>query len=362
MKNFVFLCMSLFVLFLTTQAFADGTIAIMKLDVTDAKVESQAAMLVDALRTEAMNADLRLDGSGSDISYTEMQMLTGCDRDANIACYEAACEMLAAPAIIFGSMRGDGMAKLVWYVSGKGIFRELNEEVLTKEDAIAVAKQMVIGEMGSLVVTCNIDGADVFIDGKRVGASSSDIEFAMPIDLLTGNYIVAVRKDGYVREDAVKVTITAGKREVLNVTLTPAVDENKVKDAMKYAGLGTLGVGAAVLVASAVMSGILAHDNKVMKNGILDTVNTGDPVDISSNILIGGDDDVRKLNEKGKTMATVTTALWVTGGVLAGAGIAMTCVAYFYDFGLEESYAAGLPKVDFALSPDYKGLSLGWTF
>jgi len=346
MRKTVFAAVTAFSTLIAAEAMADDSVAVMKLDVSGAAVEAQSDMVLDALRTEVTNSDRILDANGSDITYSEMQMLTGCDRDANIACYEAACESLGSSQIIFGDMNDNGETKLVWYVSGKGIFREVTGTVTDKDSAEKLAQRMVVGEKGSLIVTSNIPGADVFIDGKRVGMSAEYEQNAQPIELLAGNYIVSVRKEGYEKEDAQKVTIVGGEQTKLNIDLVVAIDTGKMQRTMKIAGWTTLGVGAAGLVAGGVLGLLTKMDNDAMNQDILDakTIDSG-------------------VNDKGETMAMTTNILLGVGGVAAVAGVALVCVGYLYNFESDDAMAnTAVPKVDFSITSDYKGMNLGWTF
>ncbi len=346
MKKAIFTVVASLCTLFAAEAMAQDSVAVMKLDVSNASVESQSALVLDALHSEVTNSDLTLDANGSDITYTEMQMLTGCDRDASIACYEAACETLGSHAIIFGNVAEDGNTNLVWYVSGKGIFREVSGVVTDKDSADKLAQRMVVGEMGTLVVTSNIPGADVFIDGKRVGMSAEFIENAQPLTLLAGNYIVSVRKEGYEREDAVKVEVKGGEQAHINIDLTVAIDTDKMQDTLKYAGWATFGVGVAGLIAG----GALGIVTKTKNDEMNDKISKGESSGISD------------LNDKGDKYALSTNILLGVGGVATVAGIALICVGYLYNFESDEALAAGIPSVNVAASPEYSGLQLGWKF
>ena len=126
-----------------TTAFAEEKVAVMKLDSLGRNTDEQADMVLEAVRNEVIKSSLTLDSNGSDITYTEMQMVTGCDKDASIACYDTACDTLGSPAIIFGSVEEGGETKLVWYVSGKGIFREISGRVTDRRSAEKLARDLV---------------------------------------------------------------------------------------------------------------------------------------------------------------------------------------------------------------------------
>lgn len=343
-----------------TDALANDTVAVMKLDALGDNVEAQTTMVLEALRNQVMNSDLTLDANGSDITYTEMQMVTGCENGESIACYDMACETLGAPAIIFGSVKDGGETHIVWYVSGKGIFREKKGVVTDKASAEKLAQSVIVGEMGSLVVTSNVPGADVFIDGKRVGMSAEFEESATPIQLVAGNYIVAVRKDGYEKEDAVKVTIEGNETAKLHVDMAVAQDPEAIAKAVRYAGYASLGVGAASLIAGGVMSFMVKKENDYLVNVL----------DYLVNVLNGNTDPQYKfenINDKGtpdgKTYETTQYILYGVGGFFTAAGIALTVVGFVHDFAGEDVEANNaMPKIDFNVTPEYQGMTMGWRF
>jgi len=343
-----------------TTAMAEDKVAVMKLDSLGSNTDKHAAMVLEALSNEVLkSSSMSLDSSGSDITYTEMQMVTGCDKDASIGCYDAACEALGASAIIFGSIAEGGETKLVWYVSGKGIFREVSGKVIDRATAEKLARDMIVGEVGNLIVTSNVDGAEIYIDGKHVGMSSDNEKNAKPIELLAGNYIVAVRKQGYDREDAVKVVIEPNKKAKVHFDMTVAADPEVFQSAFKIAGWTTLGVGVAALAAGAGLGGAVKSWQDEMDG------KTGNGGPIFGNNKSA--EDATNLNNKGKKGAVASTVLFGVGGFLAATGAALVCVGYLYDFTGEKADAELLgngymPKVDLQVSPEYQGMTLGWTF
>jgi hypothetical protein len=333
-----------------TDALANDTVAVMKLDALGDNVESQTTMVLEALREQVMNSDLTLDANGSDITYTEMQMVTGCENGESIACYDMACETLGAPAIIFGSVKDGGETHIVWYVSGKGIFREKKGIVTDKASAEKLAQSVIVGEMGSLVVTSNVPGADVFIDGKRVGMSAEFEESATPIQLVAGNYIVAVRKDGYEKEDAVKVTIEGNNVAKLHVDMVVAQDPEAIAKAVRIAGYSSLSVGVASLIAGGVFQFLVSNTNEEIDNKIK-------AHDDQSYNYTG------KFREVEDVYKPCTIAFYAAGGFFTAAGIALTVVGFVHDFAGEDVEANNaMPKIDFNVTPEYQGMTMGWRF
>lgn len=342
-------------------AFASDTVAVMKLDALG-DVDNTASQVLESVRSYVMDRDdLILDVNGGDITYTEMQMVTGCDREASIGCYEAACESLGAPAIIFGSVKDGGETHLVWYVSGKGVFREVTGVVNDKVAADKLASDLVIGAKGSLVVTSNVPGADVFIDGKRVGMAYEFEENAQPLELVSGNYVIAVRKDGYEKEDAKLITVKAGETSRIHVDMVVAQDPEEIARAVRISGYSSMGVGVAGLVVAGVMLSLNkdkgAEINKFIEHGSGKDV-AAEKRDNDRKALSGKYDDA-------KLYEGLSIGFWIGGGFFLAAGVALTLTGHLYDFVGDEPVANAnsfIPKIDVNLSSDYKGMNFGWTF
>lgn len=333
-----------------TDALAD-TVAVMKLDVSSDKVDAQATQIFEAIRSAVLSTeDFDLDANGGDLTYTEMQIVTGCDKASSIACYDAACETLGAPAIIFGSVKENGEAHIVWYKSGVGIFREVTMTVTDKTTAEALASRLVIGSKGSLIVTSNVPGADVFVDGKRVGMSAEFKENAIPIDLLEGKYIVAIRKDGFTKEDAVSVTIEGDKTAEVHIDMAVATDPEVIRRGVLIGGYTSLGVGAAGIIVAGALIPIAQYTGEEIAGKIREGkgFSAGDATAIEH-------------------MALSSRILFGVGGFLMAAGVAMIVTGYVYDFAGEDIDSAlasnpYIPKVDFNFSPSYQGMTMGWQF
>lgn len=333
-----------------TDAWAD-TVAVMKLDVLGDNVDAQATQVFEAIRTAIMNAeDFDLDANGGDLTYTEMQMVTGCDKESSIACYDTACETLGAPAIVFGSIKSGGETHVVWYKSGVGVFREVKMTVTDQASADALASKLVVGSKGQLIVTSNVPGADVFVDGKRVGMSAEFKENATPIDLVEGKYIVSIRKDGFTKEDAVSVAIEGDKTAEVHINMSVATDPEVVRRGILIGGYTSLGVGAASIIAAGVLIPIAAGKGK----GIAEDIDGGRVFD-------------KKDSDNIDAMKISSQVMFGVGGFLLAAGVAMVVTGYVYDFAgedIDRGLASNpyVPKIDFNLSPSYQGMTMGWKF
>ncbi len=335
-------------------AFAADTVAVMKLDILGSNVDKQATVMFEAVRSAvSASSDLILDANGGDFTYTEMQMVTGCDKEASIACYDAACETLGAPAIIFGSVKDGGEAHLVWYVSGKGIFREVKGTISDDASVEALAEQLVVGEKGSLIVTSNVPGADVFIDGKRMGMSAEFKENATPIELVTGKYIVTVRKDGFSKEDAVNVTIEGGQTASVHVDMSVATDPEAVRRGVLIGGYTSLGVGAVSTIVAGTLACLTGKERKKI---------VGD-----GGAIMTGDKFEKSKMDKAQNMEYASIAMFGVGGFFLAAGVAMVVTGFVYDFAgedIDKALAANpyIPTVDVSLTRDYRGMTMGWAF
>ncbi len=332
------------------------TVAVMKLDSNGRNTDGQADLLLEALRDQVNNADnLTLDSNGGDITYTEMQMVTGCDKNASIACYDAACETLGAPAIIFGSVEEGGATHLVWYVSGKGIFREVTGDVTDVASASKLARSIVVGEVGNLIVTSNVPGADVFLDGKRIGMSAEFEESATPFELPTGSYVVAVHKEGFTKEDAVKVVIEPNKTAKVHVSMMVATDVKAIRKGILIGGYVAGGVGLAALATGIALEFVADKKNKEMDDTILQH-KTSDAGTKATDI-----------RDKWKPVKnTYAKVLWGVGAGLTAIGVSMVIFGYVYDFTGEKVERklsnSWMPDLDMTITSDYKGMSMGWTF
>ena len=69
-----------------------------------------------------------------------------------------------------------------------------------------------------------------------------------------------------------------------------------------------------------------------------------------------------KIGTKADRLYKSTIGLLAGGGFLTAAGIALLCTGYLYDFTVDVEEAAYVPKINFNLSPEYQGMSMGWNF
>ena len=349
-----------FCMFSATTAMAENKIAVMKIDSLDgAKTDAQAALIFEALRNEVIKANMSLESSGSDITYSEMLMVTGCEREGNIECYNSALETLGVSQVLFGSVDKNGEAQAVWYIGGTGVHARATGVVTDRESAEKLARDLIVGKMGYLVVTSNVAGADVFIDGKRVGLSAESESEATPIELVADtSYIVSIRKSGFTREDPIKVAIKADEKSKIHFDLSVATDPEVIQKAFVVAGWTTLGIG----IASLITAGTL----EVMQSRWQDHMDKDITEKYCDANLIGGK-SCKAQNDRGQTTYKAKIAMYSIGGFFAAAGAALVSVGYLYDFTGEKADAElmsnkYMPKVDFQIGSEYQGMTMGWSF
>jgi len=251
-----------------------------------------------------------------------------------------------------GRMASLGLACLCAFVCSFGTFEA------HAQDLVADVAE---GELGSIIVTSNVAGAEVFIDGKLVGLSVESEGSAEPIQLPRGDYMVSVLKDGFNKDGAVKVSIEAGKQQRVHMNLTKTIRRHKIdnstNDALKIAGWTTLGVGVATFVAAGVVMGL--HYDLMKSDAVSRELHGEWHWVVDSGIFEGKkSDDADALEQRLKRTNYV---LWPVGGVLATGGLIMTCLGYLYDFG-SDGALSGVPVVNVAVMPEYQGVSLGWKF
>ena len=142
-----------------------------------------------------------------------------------------------------------------------------------------------------------------------------------------------------------------GKTEKLHVDMVVATDPEEIRNGIKIAGWTSFSVGLAALVAGTLTQVWTYFDvpgspenefNKKIKNK--DEIGYSD------------------IQTKADRLRYATMGLFIGGGVLTATGIALLCTGYLYDFSADVEEASYAPKINFNLSPEYQGMSLGWTF
>ncbi len=219
-----------------------------------------------------------------------------------------------------------------------------------------------IPEDGQLLLTVAMDGANVFIDGVKVGVTP----IVSPIDLSPGTHRVVVSHSTIETMERL-ADVTSGKQTRLvidqgAVASKDVTDDDHVADALggggegqpnakieqtfskqrvfRIGGLASTGVAAASLIAG-IITGTMALglDDDLAKK--CPNSECPDGVDYFS--------DEQKMNNFGAASTVLITA----GGIIAAAGITVIVLSYKLDFG--ESRRIGFVPV---LSLDLAGASL----
>ncbi|MCL2325000.1 MAG: hypothetical protein FWC40_00645 [Proteobacteria bacterium] len=143
-------------------------------------------------------------------------------------------------------------------------------------------------------------------------------------------------------------------------------DSEPINDALKIAGWTTLGVGVATLITAGVITGLQVDLQKSMEDSVnqYEAAFGGLDPQMSSWELVSGIFKGKTIDDGealGRRFETTNIVLWSVGGVLTAAGVVMTCLGYLYDFGSDDALS-GMPAVNFAVTPEYQGVSLGWRF
>lgn len=354
-----------FVMFLAGigEAYAQEGIALLKFDLDGDVPEEIISYMNDALRTEILNAGRGVNTDASDTSYTEMQMLYDCDPETPIACYETACSNLGTSQLILGTINDDKEVNVKWYVSGKGIFREHESVINTKEDAVKLAKRLIVGDIGYITVTSNVPGADILIDEKRVGMTAEYVENAQKLELRAGKYVLSIVSEGYVTNTQT-ITIDGFQDENIHVELAEVVDYEALRKKFDIAGYSLIGAGGAMLIAGGAM-------HAYMRFSLQDDFNKYPSSEEAKQASL--DENKKWMEEKnnlGKGLAIGGDVLYGVGGLLAAGGVALILVRHLYKFEGEELQeemsaeptASRIPSIDFAVTPEYQGMTLGWKF
>ncbi len=223
-------------------------------------------------------------------------------------------------------------------------YKKAVKEVVVEEDdnrTIDVTPE-IEGEPARLTVEANVDGAEVFIEGIRMGSIP-----LKPLDLPPGPTHLSVKADGYMTFEG-DIQLTTGKP-------TKAI----VKLVREGAGVAPVWFWtmASVAVASAIggtITGVLALQKSDEYASFLSDVQDGTS---TCHTLVTCQDEREKIRDAGKTLQLTTDILW---GVTAAFGATALVLAFFTRFKPPESKL----EVAFApvMAPDLKGFSMTATF
>lgn len=120
------------------------------------------------------------------------------------------------------------LAQLALAEQALGFWREAHEHLLealehvddpwisAQKKTLALALKEISSHLGTVELSCTVDGAEVRIDGRLVGHTP----LVMPLMLVAGKSVVEVRADGYF-DMARQVQVDAGGISRVNFSLTP---------------------------------------------------------------------------------------------------------------------------------------------
>ncbi len=175
--------------------------------------------------------------------------------------------------------------------------------------------------VGTLEVTCNVEGALLSVDGKPAGTLPLD----QPLRLNVAEYEVSVIAEGH-SPYSTTVIIPGGKLKTLEVTLQPRPASSAPREKPVPAGVFWSGMTLTVaLAAGAAVTGGLAakkHD----EYGRLDF----------------DDPDWEKTQDEGRTLVLTSNVLWGATGAVA---VTTLVLAFFTDFGGKKETQTTLLKI-----------------
>ena len=92
---------------------------------------------------------------------------------------------------------------------------------------LRAALELIRSELGSLEVTCNVEGAEVYVDGRRLGVTPSPSAFRV----VAGQSVIQVVAEGYFNLTR-QVQVEAGGLARVEVSLTPRSSANDAPAAL----------------------------------------------------------------------------------------------------------------------------------
>lgn len=176
----------------------------------------------------------------------------------------------------------------------------------------------IYAELESLVATlrvdCNVDGAQVTIDGETVGTTP----MALPLKLDVGEYEVQVTAHGY-EPFTTTVKLPGGEQEVITADLvaTGSEDPPQSQKLAPPAFIGMASATLALVASAAIIGGVALKRSSDYKASAYDE---------------GWEDD----QKTGRALALTADVLW---GVAGAAAVTAVVLAIFTDFGSEKKPA-----------------------
>lgn len=212
-------------------------------------------------------------------------------------------------------------------VRAPGYTKAVKQVVIEEDEERMIALQPEIeGEAARLVLEANIDGAEVFVEGIKVGSIP-----IKPLDLPPGPAHVIVKARGYIPFEG-DIQLTTGDPTRAEVKL--ASEKTGAHPAWFWL-TASLAVGSGIAAGT---TGVFAlQKDKEYKKFIADVAEGNEP---GSQADIEAKDE--RLSKEGKRLAITTDVLWGAAGAL---GVTALVLAFFTRFKPPES------RVKIALEP-----------
>jgi hypothetical protein len=204
----------------------DVATAVLGIETIDAPAGLGEQISEELRQRVAASHDLRL-VSGKDL--VEIKLVFSC-ADEGVACMVQAGKSLGAQKLIYGSVKKSGNDFAVWLKQldvRKETLESWTTETLAKKNADGPGVKAAAGRWfakltgrpanaGGILITSNLNGATVLIDGKPVGATG-DQPLTVP-EVAAGKHEVALEKPGHTTARQ-QVTVVAGQTASVNLAL-----------------------------------------------------------------------------------------------------------------------------------------------
>ncbi|HEV8324765.1 MAG TPA: PEGA domain-containing protein [Myxococcota bacterium] len=182
------------------------------------------------------------------------------------------------------------------FVEKRG-YRSVTNEITVAPDSEGTTLEIELVARKAMVAVDGPDGAEVFIDGEKVGALPME-----PVEVLAGEHDVLVRAGGTAGTFR---KVDVGEGETVLVQAVPGVS------AMRIASLALVGAGAAGGVTAAVLGGLALSAHNRLRGC----------ADLGVGCL--GATDTEAYVVYGKRMALFTDVAWIAGVAVGGTGVVL---------------------------------------
>ncbi|MFH1435817.1 MAG: PEGA domain-containing protein, partial [Pseudomonadota bacterium] len=231
-----------------------------------------------------------------------------------------ASDVPGAVIVVDGKEKGkapwEGMVKagkVSVYIKARGYGKDVKEVVLeADEERLLTLNPPVTGKPAKLKIKANVEGAEVFIEGKKSGVIP-----IKALELPAGVVRVKVMAEGYAAWEG-DLELAEGKPVTADVKLKS--DRHKIHKAYFW-GFFALGLAAAVAAGT---TGYLALDKQDEYDGFLQGFEDGSIADNAANRKKFDD-----LADEGESLVLATDILWVATGTFAATAFVLAFVTKF---------------------------------